>query len=120
MLVSSPRDCAAFRSDHYNAVPLAGSAHCKVMLVCLEAGQFIPVHSPGIDLSLVVLEGRGTMCSGEEEKPLGPGGVLFAAAGEARGIRAETRLVLFTVVSPPPTEADHVEVHRKLKAGTWR
>jgi hypothetical protein len=44
----------------------------------------------------------------------------FIPSGEARGIKAETRMVALHVVSPPPTDADHVEVMSKLQRGTWK
>jgi hypothetical protein len=46
--------------------------------------------------------------------------VIFVPAGEARGLRAETRLVALHVVGPPPTEKDHFEVMAKLKDGKWQ
>jgi len=73
-----------------------------------------------VDLTLVVLEGQGQAVVGESEHPLTPGAVAFVPAGEARGVLAETRLVLLHVVTPPPTEADHAEVQAGLQRGRWR
>ena len=92
----------------------------RVLLVCCEPGQFIPVHRPGVDIVLLVLEGEGCLVAGEREEVITPGAVAFIAAGEARGIRADTRLVALHVVTPPPTDADHAEVVRGLRQGSWR
>ncbi len=120
IFVQSYADRVAFQPQRFNPVVLAESEHTKVILVCFEPGQFIPVHRPGVDLTLVVLEGEGQIVAGEEEQRVGPGAVAFVPAGEARGIKAETRLVLMHVVAPPPTEEDHAQVMVGLQRGAWR
>ena len=69
---------------------------------------------------LMVLEGEGRVVAGDREESAQPGTTIFVPAGEARGLRADSRLVAIHVVSPPPTEADHVEVAARLKQGTWK
>ncbi len=120
-IIAQVRDKAAFRSDRFNGVPLNQTSRSKTMLVCLEPGQAIPVHSPAVDLTLTILEGRATIVCGDEElAEAGPGAVLVAKANEARGIHAEQRTLAVVMVSPPPTVADHAEVFEHLKRGTWR
>ena len=118
--LKSYREAAAFRAEKFNPVMLAGGTHVKAVLTCLEPGQFIPVHRPGVDMLLVVLEGEGRIVAGDQEEPAQPGTVVFVPAGEARGLKAESRLVALHVVSPPPTDADHVEVAARLKQGSWK
>ncbi len=118
--LNSYRDSASFRAEKFNPVVLAGSAHMKAVLTCLEPGQFIPVHRPGVGMLLVVLEGEGRVVAGDREEAARQGTVVFVPAGEARGLRADNRLVALHVVSPPPTESDHVEVAARLKEGTWK
>ncbi len=119
-LLRSYRTAASFTPERFHAAPIAQSARTRVLLVCLEAGQFIPVHSPGVDLTVVVLEGEGTLVAGEREEAIAPGAIAFAPAGAARGLKAATRLVVLNVVTPPPTEADHAEVAAGLRRGRWR
>ncbi len=114
------QDATKFRPERFNAVALSGNDRVKVILACFEPGQFIPVHRPGVDLTLVVLEGEGALVAGDREETIGPGAMAFIPSGEARGIKAETRMVALHVVSPPPTDADHVEVMSKLQRGTWK
>ena len=114
------RDAVAFRPDQFNPVALAGDERLRVLLVCCEPGQFIPVHRPDVDLVLLVLEGEGRIVAGGRDEPAAPGTVAFIPAGETRGLLARTRLVALNVVSPPPTGADHAEVVRRLAEGTWR
>jgi quercetin dioxygenase-like cupin family protein len=120
VILSSYRDMVAFRPEKFNPIVVAATSHMKSVLTCLEPGQFIPVHRPGVDMLLLVLEGEGRLVAGEQEDAAGPGTVVFVPAGEARGLKAQTRIVALHVVSPPPTDADHVEVAARLKQGDWR
>ncbi|MCC7499417.1 MAG: cupin domain-containing protein [Bryobacterales bacterium] len=118
--LKSYRDVASFTPNKFNPVMLGGSERMKAVLTCLEPGQFIPVHRPGVDMLLVVLEGEGRIVAGEREEDVQAGTTAFVPAGETRGLRADSRLVALHVVSPPPTEADHVEVFARLKQGSWK
>ncbi len=117
---NSYQEAVAYQPGRFNPLALAGNQRAKVILVCFEPGQFIPVHRPSVDLTLVVLEGEGRLVAGERETNIGPGALAFVPAGETRGILAETRLVILHVVTPPPTEADHKEVMAGLQRGAWR
>ncbi len=116
----SYQSVVAFRPDRFTPVPVAENERARVLLVCLEPGQFIPVHRPGVDLTLVVLEGEGRLVTGDREGAARPGVIAFVPAGEARGLKATTRLVALTVVTPPPTDADHAEVVSALQRGEWQ
>jgi quercetin dioxygenase-like cupin family protein len=120
VFLSSYREAVAFRAEKFNPVVIAGSSHVKAVLTCLEPGQFIPVHRPGVDMLLVVLEGEGRLVAGDREEAAGPGTTVFVPSGEARGLKASTRIVALHVVSPPPGEADHTEVAARLKQGEWK
>ncbi|HEX7009518.1 MAG TPA: hypothetical protein VF184_06020 [Phycisphaeraceae bacterium] len=121
MIVPSVQKLASFDASRFQAVTLAQTPRSKTMLVGLEPGQAIPVHHPGSDLTLLVLEGEATLVAGEEDlAKAGPGALLYAEAGQARGIRADQRTLALAVVSPPPTEEDHREVAEHFKRGTWR
>ncbi|MDP2603538.1 MAG: cupin domain-containing protein, partial [Deltaproteobacteria bacterium] len=114
------QDAMNFRPERFNPIPLAGNSRVKVILACFEAGQFIPVHRPGVDLTLIILQGEGVLIAGEREERIGAGAIAFIPAGEERGLKAESRVVALHVVSPPPTDADHVEVMSKLQQGIWK
>ncbi|MEK7468665.1 MAG: DUF2249 domain-containing protein [Planctomycetota bacterium] len=118
--VFRPADRAQYRPEKFNPLVLAQTPRMKVVLACFEPGQFIPVHSPGIDLALYVIEGRGTCQVGPEERAVQAGDLVWVPAGEKRGIRAETRMSVLHMVAPPPTDADHSEVHTGIARGTWK
>ena len=58
-ILGSYRDAIALRPERFNPVLIAAGAHIKAVLTCLEPGQFIPVHRPGVDMALILLEGNG-------------------------------------------------------------
>jgi quercetin dioxygenase-like cupin family protein len=118
--ITSYKDVVAFKAERFNPIVLAENQRVKVILVCLEPGQFIPVHSPGVDMALIVLEGEGLLVAGDREEPARPGVVAFVPAGENRGLKAQTRLVALHIVTPPPTQADHAGVAAGLAKGQWR
>lgn len=120
VILQSYQDAISFRPEKFNAVVMGGSNQMKAVLTCFEAGQFIPVHRPGVDMLLVVLEGEGRLVAGDKEEDARPGTVIFVPAGEARGVKAASRMVALHVVSPPPAERDHAEVAARLKQGEWR
>ena len=120
IVLTSYQQAAAFTEQRLNPVALTENERVKVILACFEPGQFIPVHQPGVDLTLTILEGEALVVAGEQETRLGPGSLVFVSAGETRGIKAETRLVILHVVTPPPTFEDHSAVMAGLKRGSWR
>ena len=119
-MLTTWREHMAFRPERFNPIELARTPNAKVVLACFEPGQFIPIHKPGVDLVLLVLEGSGRFADDEGEHPLAEGALAFVPAGGRRGIRADTRMVVLHVVTPPPSEADHAGVAVGLKRGTWR
>lgn len=118
--LKSYKDSVAFNPTKFNPVPLGQSERLKVLLVCLEPGQYIPVHHPSVDMTLLALEGKATVAAGDNETEVGPGAVVFVKGGEARGIKALSRFVALHVVSPLPNEADHKEVMAGLARGAWK
>lgn len=121
MIAPSIANLSVFDPKRFNAVTLAQTSHSKTMLACLEPGQSIPIHRPGVDLTLLMLEGRATLVAGDEQlTAAGPGAVMVVHAGEPRGIKADQRTLALVTVSPPPTADDHREVAEHLKKGTWR
>jgi quercetin dioxygenase-like cupin family protein len=120
VFLESYKQAAAFRPQKFNPVVIAENERVKVIEACFEPGQFIPVHQPGVDLTLVVLEGSGVLAAGGQEQRIGPGVLAFIPAGESRGLQADTRMVLLHVVTPPPNDADHVQVAEGLQKGAWK
>jgi quercetin dioxygenase-like cupin family protein len=120
IVLTSYQPTAAFQPKRFNPIVISENERVKVVLACFEPGQFIPVHQPEVDLTLTILEGEGVVVADKQEARLGPGCLVFVPAGEKRGIKAETRLVILHVVTPPPTAADHTQVMAGLQRGSWQ
>ncbi len=109
----------SFDASSFLPVLVYTSKDYKVILAYFKAGQFIPVHTPGIDLVLLVHNGRGEVVAGEQKFSVKPGDIVVIPQGERRGIRAITDLEVLHLVSPPPNDSDHEEVARKISTGTF-
>jgi quercetin dioxygenase-like cupin family protein len=107
-------ELAEFDAGSFRPKVLFGSDQARTMLTGLEPGQEIPLHAPAVDLVVAVMEGVGDLWIDDAPHPVGPGDIAIIPAGTTRGVRAARsgRMILLTVVSPPPTAADH-EVARR-------
>ncbi|MDG6945794.1 MAG: DUF2249 domain-containing protein [Nitrososphaerota archaeon] len=103
----------------FSPIPVYATPSYRVLLTYIRAGQFIPVHTPNIDLIFAVQSGRGTVVAGSERQRISPGDVIIVPKGVRRGILAETDMEALHVVSPPPGDSDHEEVSRKIAAGSF-
>ena len=100
--------------------PVYQSDGMKVVLAYFKPGQFIPVHAPNVELVLCIIEGEADIVAGEEEVKAVKGDIIIVPKGAKRGVKAHTELSVLHVVAPPPTEADHKEVHRQLSEGKFK
>jgi len=91
----------------------------KVVLAYFKEGQFIPVHSPEVELVLCVLEGKAEVAAGEERVAAGKNDIIIIPKGEKRGVKALSELTVLHVVQPPPSDMDHKEVHARLAQGKF-
>ena len=119
-IIADYHSAARFQKERFSPVPLADTERVRVVLTCFEPDQFIPVHAPGVDMTLIVLEGNGVVVAGQQEQSVGPGAIVVVPAREARGVKATSRMVAVHVVSPPPGDADHSAVQSGLQRGSWR
>ena len=75
---------------------LCASPDVKAPLICMKAGQEIPVHPSGTGI-FYVLEGKGIMYLDGEEISLSKGKVVVAPEGSERGIKGIEKLVAVAV-----------------------
>lgn len=109
----------SFSAEEFSPVPVYTGKSYRVILTYFKAKQFIPVHTPKIDLVFVVMRGRGVMVAGDRRFPIKEGDVVIVPAGTKRGVLAETDMEALHLVSPAPTDGDHEEVAKKLQDGTF-
>jgi quercetin dioxygenase-like cupin family protein len=93
----------------------------KAVCAYFEPGQFIPVHAPDSDVTIVVQSGTGIVRDDDETHVVSPGSLVTVPAGCDRGVRADDdeRLEAVLVTAPPPTDAEHEPVRRGLRTGEF-
>lgn len=119
MIKANARDLKSFDERKFNPKTIYQSAEMRVILAYFKKGQFIPVHTPKIDVVLCILEGEAEVVAGEERVRAGVDDIIIIPKGEKRGVWALTDLTVLHIVQPPPAEEDHKEVHQKLVAGKF-
>lgn len=97
------RRAVAFSPDGPGVTMLHNSQDLKVVLVGLEPGQALPEHV-GPSASFHFLDGYGTMLVGTEEIEVAAGAIVVVPTGDARGVRASSRLVFMGSLGDPTSE----------------
>jgi len=105
MKVVTVKDQVAFKSEKMNKVSLFDSDHFFCDVYCLEPGQAQKVHAhEGSDKIYYVLEGKGRITIGAEEKEVQAGEITMAPSGEVHGVVNPTQepLVMLVFMAPKP------------------
>ena len=113
------RELKSLDDSKFTPKPVYQTDEMKVVLAYFKPGQFIPVHSPQVDVVLCVLEGEAEIIAGDEQVLAKKDDLIIIPKGEKRGVKALSELTLLHVVQPPPGEADHKEVHQRLAEGKF-
>ncbi len=116
VVITSFEKKRAYDEKVFSPVSIYSTGTYRVILTYFKAGQFIPVHSPNIDLVFVVQSGKGEVVAGTRRERIKAGDVVIVPRGVKRGIKAETEMEALHIVSPPPKDTDHEEVARKLQS----
>jgi quercetin dioxygenase-like cupin family protein len=106
-----------YDDERFSAVEVFSSDRMKVICGYFESGQFIPVHAPSSDVAIHIRSGTGLIRDGDEEHSVEPDDVIVVEADTDRGIKADSdsRLEVFLVTAPPPTDAEHEPVRKGLQ-----
>jgi quercetin dioxygenase-like cupin family protein len=112
-------DLKSFDERKFNPKAVYQSDQIRVILAYFKKGQFIPVHTPNIDVILCILEGEAEVIAGEERIKTKVNDLIIVPKGVKRGVRALTDLTVLHVVQPPPSEEDHKEVQQKMALGRF-
>ena len=95
----------AFAADKMKKVGLVDTASLFCDAYCFEPGQEQAGHKHAVgDKLYYVLSGAGRIRVGGEERPVAPGDLVCAPAGEEHGVRnhGPERLVLLVMMAPKP------------------
>ena len=79
---------------------LLKTSNFNIVLICLDTGQEIPSRPEPYAVCFYVVDGKGTFTVGTERVELERGGLIFAPADEARGIKSIERLTLLGIQDP--------------------
>jgi len=99
------QDHVGARAEKFYKTTLFQGQHLMLGLNCLEPGQVQAVHDHADqDKFYYVIAGRGRFTAGEEVTEVGPGHVVWAAAGVPHGVenQGDERLTILMGIAPPP------------------
>lgn len=113
------KELKSFGEQNFAPNVVYQSSEIKVVLAYFKKDQFIPVHTPAVDLVLYILEGEAEVVAGDERLKTAKDDLIIIPKGAKRGVKALTDLTILHVVQPPPAAADHNEVHGKLAQGKF-
>ncbi|MFQ5444288.1 MAG: cupin domain-containing protein [Nitrospinales bacterium] len=105
MNIVKVRDRVAFSSEKMKKVSLFDSDRFFCDIYCLEPGQKQKIHAHAdSDKVYYVLEGKGSVTVGEEERGICAGEITMAPAGEVHGVAngSGDPLVLLVFMAPKP------------------
>ena len=105
MKVIKVSDKVEFKSEKMNKVSLFDSERFFCDVYCLEPGQTQKVHAhEGSDKIYYLLEGKGRITIGSEEKEMTAGEITMAPSGEVHGVvnQSQEPLVILVFMAPKP------------------
>jgi len=105
MKVVKVKDQVQFKSEKMSKVSLFDSDRFFCDVYCLEPGQIQKAHAhEGSDKIYYLLEGKGKITVGSEEKELTAGEITMAPSGEVHGVVNHTQepLVILVFMAPKP------------------
>jgi quercetin dioxygenase-like cupin family protein len=99
------KDHLGSKPDKFYKTILFQGDYLLIGLNCLEPGQVQAVHDHADqDKFYYVIEGKGLFTVGEEMMEVGPGHVVWAAAGMLHGVKNQgtERLTILMGIAPAP------------------
>lgn len=121
MAVTSFDEERSFDDEQFTTRTIFQNERLKVVLGFFEPGQFIPVHAPESDVTILVHSGHGTVRDASTTRSIDPGDAVVVEAGDDRGVRAadDNRLEAMLVTAPPPSDDEHAPVREGLARGVF-
>jgi quercetin dioxygenase-like cupin family protein len=113
------KELKSFDEKKFNPKNIYQTSNMRAILAYFKEGQFIPIHTPGVDVVLCILEGEAEVVAGDEKIIAQEHDVIIVPQGVKRGVKALKELTVLHIVQPPPSEKDHKEVHEKIALGKF-
>src|SRR5688572_21708994 len=89
MTISRLRGEPAFMTDGRNSMTVVSDGPTRVIVTVVDAGREVGGERADGHVSIVLLEGRGTLVRGDAEAALTPGSLAVLAPGAAWSLRAD-------------------------------
>jgi len=105
MKIINVGDQVKFKSEKMNKVSLFDSDRFFCDVYCLEPGQVQKMHAhEGSDKIYYLMEGKGRITIGSEEKEVAAGEITMAPSGEVHGVVNHTQepLVILVFMASKP------------------
>ena len=105
MKVVKLNDVVEFNPEKLKKISLFDTDNFFCDVYCLEPGQSQKVHSHGdSDKVYYILQGKGKVTVGSEEKELGSDEITLAPAGKDHGVinHTQNKLVILVFMAPKP------------------
>ena len=88
------RELKSLDDNKFTPKPVYQTEEMKVVLAYFKPGQFIPVHSPRVDVVLCVLDGEAEIVAGDELVTAKKDDLIIVPKGHKRGVKALSELTL--------------------------
>ncbi len=108
---------ASFSPDKFLRKLVAQNEHVEVEVLCLDTGQYIPVHRADSDMVFLIWEGRADFYMGDQVNQVATGHVITVPAGQNRGIQARTKLIALVIYSPPLDITLRKQLEERIEQG---
>jgi len=93
-------EVAEFDAKTHRKIDLLRCSAFNVVEICFEPGQRIPPHEEPYSVLFLILEGDGTITTGNGERRVKSNDLIFVQKGGIRGISAKTRMRMLGIQEP--------------------
>jgi quercetin dioxygenase-like cupin family protein len=116
---ANTEELKSFNEKKFNPIALYQTDNIKVIAAYFREEQFIPAHTPQVDVVIYVVEGEAEIVAADKKFIAKKNDLVVVPKGIRRGVKALTELSVLHVVQPAPSERDHLEVHQMIAAGRF-
>ena len=95
-------ELAAFHENGPHMQTLAESAHARVLLVGLKAGQRIKDHSTSCQVTVQIVRGAATVVENGRGLKATAGDIVIVPAGSRHRVETEEEVLLVVTLTPHP------------------
>lgn len=110
---------ASFAPDKLVRKLVGSSESVEIEVICLDTGQFIPIHRADSNMVFLIWEGRADFYMGDQVNQVATGHVITVPAGQKRGVQARTKVIAFVIHSPPLDESLWEAINKAIDEGNF-